>query len=326
MMVISVESDLKKPIEDYLERGLIPDDAMEAKMLVREAAKYTMVEDQLYRKGLHSPMLRCLNPNEAGYVLAEPSFIPSQPLGHFTNGAWTFGAIQDKTGQLRWLIVAVDYFTKWIEAEPLTTISSARVQRFVEVNIITRFGAPAEIVTDNGTQFTGVGFRDLIYEYGIQHHFASVEHPQSNGQAEAANKVILEGLKKRMLEADTSWADQLPFVLWGNRTTAQTSTQETPYRLAYGCESMIPVEIGMMSWRRKSILSQGETANNEALAVEMHLADEARVTAHCRDIAMKQLIAARYNKKVRPRTFQPGCLVLRRADIGNKNSKDGKPS
>ncbi|KAI9126432.1 hypothetical protein K1719_002853 [Acacia pycnantha] len=127
-----------------------------------------------------------------------------------------------------------------------------------------------------------------------------------------------------MLEAETSWVDQLPYVLWGNRTTAQSSTQETSYRLAYGCESMIPVEIGLPSWRRRSILSQGEAANSEALAVELDLADEVRVTAHCRDIAMKQLIAARYNKKVRPRTFQSGNLFLRRADIGNRNAKDGK--
>ncbi|KAI9116835.1 hypothetical protein K1719_012201 [Acacia pycnantha] len=254
----------------------------------------------------------------------QPSCIPSRPPWPFYKwGMDILGPFKTAPGQLRWLIVAVDYFTKWIEAEPLTTISSARVQRFVEVNIITRSSTSRDSNVQRNS-FTGVGFRDLIYEYGIQHHFASVEHPQSNGQAEAANKVILDGLKKRMLEADTSWADQLPFVLWGNRTTAQTSTQETPYRLAYGCESMIPVEIGMMSWRRKSILSQGEIANSEALAVELDLADEARVTSHCRDIAMKQLIAARYNKKVRPRRFQPGCLVLRRADIGNKNSKDGK--
>ncbi|KAI9124441.1 hypothetical protein K1719_004363 [Acacia pycnantha] len=119
------------------------------------------------------------------------------PLAILQMGHGHSGPFKTKTRQLRWLIVAIDYFTKWIEAEPLTTISSARVQRF------------------------GVGFRDLIYEYRIQHHFASVEHPQSNGQAEAANKVILEGLKKRMLEADTFWADQLPFVLWGNRTTAR---------------------------------------------------------------------------------------------------------
>ncbi|KAI9084203.1 hypothetical protein K1719_033874 [Acacia pycnantha] len=96
------------------------------------------------------------------------------PKLHSITAPWPFykwgmdilGPFKTAPGQLRWLIVAVDYFTKWIEAEPLTTISSARVQRFVEVNIITRFGAPAEIVTDNGTQFTGVGFRDLIYEYG----------------------------------------------------------------------------------------------------------------------------------------------------------------
>ncbi|KAI9126512.1 hypothetical protein K1719_002108 [Acacia pycnantha] len=127
-----------------------------------------------------------------------------------------------------------------------------------------------------------------------------------------------------MLEVETAWVDQLPYVLWGIRTTTHTSTKETPYRLTYGCESMIPFEIGLPSWRRRNILSQGETANSEALLAELDLVDEVRVTVHCRDIAAKQLIAARYNKRVRPRSFQLGDLVLRRADIRNKNAKDSK--
>ena len=76
----------------------------------------------------------------------------------------------------------------------------------------------------------------------VKHHFASVEHPQSNGQAEVANKIIMNGLKKRMVEAQESWVDHLYPVLWGYRTSVQSSTGETPFRLTYGCEAMIPVE------------------------------------------------------------------------------------
>ncbi|XP_061362992.1 uncharacterized protein LOC133306646, partial [Gastrolobium bilobum] len=151
-----------------------------------------------------------------------------------------------------------------------------------------------------------------------------VEHPQSKGHAEAANKVIAEGLKKRMFDAKESWVRQLYFVLWGYRTSTQTATGETPYRLTYGCEAMIPVEIGEPSWRKLNNLEQGEQQNSKMLTEELHLVDEARVTAHCRNMMAKQQTAAKYNKKVRPRNFEKNDLVLRRADIGNKNAKDGK--
>ncbi|KAI9085514.1 hypothetical protein K1719_032357 [Acacia pycnantha] len=227
-------------------------------------------------------------------------------------------------GQLQWLIVAVDYFTKWIEVEPLATITSARVWCFVQQSIFYRFGVLAEVVTDNGTQFTDRNFQDMMVDLGVTHHFASIEHPQPNGQAETTNKVILDNLRKKMEDANTSWVEQLYNVLWGYRTPIQSGTQETPFRMTYGCEAMILVKIGQPSWRRLRILEEGEGSNYKALTTKLELVDEVRTTAHCRDMAAKQLIAAKYNRKVRPQTFDRGDLVLRRADMGKKNAKDGK--
>ncbi|KAI9094735.1 hypothetical protein K1719_026541 [Acacia pycnantha] len=223
---------------------------------MRTAASYALVNDELYRKGLHSPMMKCLAENEACYVLTKiheringhhmgakalarkavragycwptmaadakdhvqkcdscqkhASIIraPSAtlqvilaPWPFFKWGMDLLGPFKQAVGQLRWLIVAVDYFTKWIEVELVATITSARVQKFLQKNIIYQFRIPAEIVSDNGTQFTDRGFQEMVAYFNIQQHFASVEHPQSNGQAEAANKVIIDGLKKRMEEA-----------------------------------------------------------------------------------------------------------------------------
>ena len=80
-------------------------------------------------------------------------------------------------------------------------------------------------------------------ELKIKQQFTSVEHPQANGQAEAANKVILAGLKRRLQEAKGAWAEELPQVLWAYRTTPHSTTGESPFRLAYGMEAMIPIEI-----------------------------------------------------------------------------------
>jgi hypothetical protein len=129
--------------------------------------------------------------------------IPPEEL-HTLSVSWPFhtwgmdilGPFHKATGQLKHLLVVVDYFTKWVEAEPLATIMSARVESFTFKTIICRFGIQAAIVTHNGTQSIGSAFKDLLQGLQIRHHCSSVEHPKTNGQAEAANKVILNGLRK----------------------------------------------------------------------------------------------------------------------------------
>ncbi|KAK4284153.1 hypothetical protein QN277_001022 [Acacia crassicarpa] len=125
-----------------------------------------------------------------------------------------------------------------------------------------------------------------------------------------------------MEEARDSWVEHLYSVLWAYRTTIQLSTGEIPFRLTYGCEAMIPVEVGEPSWRKLQAMQ--EQANDEAITAELDLVDEVQTTAHLRDLATKQLIMARYNRKVGLHSFKGNDLVLRRADIGNKNARDGK--
>nr|KYP31056.1 Pol polyprotein [Cajanus cajan] len=101
------------------------------------------------------------------------------------------GPFPPAKGQLKFLLVAIDYFTKWIEACPLTKITTENVQKFTWKSIICRFGIPHSLITDNGRQFIAHSFENFFRELGIKHLPTSVEHPQTNGQAKAANKVIL---------------------------------------------------------------------------------------------------------------------------------------
>jgi len=87
--------------------------------------------------------------------------------------------------------VAIDYSTKWIEAKPLAKITAKNVLRFFKRNILARSGVSAIVISDNETQFTDQRFQDYLRMIGIKQSFTSVEHPQANGLAEAANKVIL---------------------------------------------------------------------------------------------------------------------------------------
>jgi len=117
-------------------------------------------------------------------------------------------------GQTKHLLVAVDYFTKWIVVEPLTSISAKNVQSFVWKNIMCRFGLPNMIVSDNGRQFIDRGLQTFYEDLGIKSVTSSVKHPQTNGQAEAANKVLLNELKKRLRTTKGRWIEELPEVPW----------------------------------------------------------------------------------------------------------------
>ena len=133
------------------------------------------------------------------------------------------------TNQNKYLIVGVDYFTKWIEAEALAKITAQNVLRFYKRNILAHFGIPQAIVTDNGTQFTDKDFQEFVANLGTKQHFTSVEHPQTNGQAEAVNRVILCGLKRRLDETKKRWVEELHSVLWAYRTTPYSTTGETHF-------------------------------------------------------------------------------------------------
>ena len=119
----------------------------------------------------------------------------------------------------RWLLVGTNYFTKWVEVELLSNIRDVDAKRFVWRNIVTRFGIPYTLISDNGLQFDSMVFRKYCEELGIRNRYSIPAYPQENGQAEAVNKVIVSGTKKRLDEVKRKWVDELPHVLWAYRTT-----------------------------------------------------------------------------------------------------------
>ena len=111
------------------------------------------------------------------------------------------------------VLVAVDYFTKWVEAEALANIWDMDVKKFMWKNIVTRFGVSNFLIPDNGLQFDSKAFREFCCDLGIKNRYSTLMYPQSNGQAEAINKTILNGLKKRLDGVKGRWVEELPNVL-----------------------------------------------------------------------------------------------------------------
>ena len=105
-------------------------------------------------------------------------------------------------GNKKYLLVGTDYFTKCVEAEPLANIRDVDAKRFVWKNIVTRFEVPHMLISDNGLQFDSKMFRRYCGELGITNRYSTPTYPQGNGQEEAVNKVIVNGLKKRLDDAN----------------------------------------------------------------------------------------------------------------------------
>ena len=179
-------------------------------------------------------------------------------------------------GNKKYLLVGINYFTKWVEAEPLANIRDVDAKRFVWKNIITRFGVPHMLVSDNGFQFDSKTFRSYYGELGIMNRYANLAYPQGNGQADAVNKVLVNGLKKRLDDAKGKWVEELPHVLWTYRITPRRSTRETPFLMTYGAEAVIPLETGFPTLRT-SLFNPSD--NDEHLKRNLDLIEEKRENA-----------------------------------------------
>ena len=111
------------------------------------------------------------------------------------------------------MLVGTNYFTKWVEVKSLANIRDVDVKKFFWKNIVTRFGIPHSLISDNGLQFDSKSFRRYCCELGITNKYSTPAYPQWNGQAKAINKVIMSGLKKSLDDAKGRWVEELPHVL-----------------------------------------------------------------------------------------------------------------
>ena len=144
------------------------------------------------------------------------------------------GSFPKAVGNKRWLLVGINYFIKWVETEPLANIRDMDAKRFIWKNIATRFGILHTLILDNGLQFDSKAFRRYCCDLGITNRYSTPTYLQGNGQAEAVNKVIVNGLKKRLDDAKGKWVKELPHVFWTYRTTPHRLIGETPFLITYG--------------------------------------------------------------------------------------------
>ena len=187
-------------------------------------------------------------------------------------------------------MVAVDYFTKWAEAEALANIRDTDVKKLVWKNIVTRFRVPNSLVSNNGLQFDSKAFRAFCSDLGIKNKYSTPAYPQSNGQAEAVNKTILNELKRRLDRAMGRWVEKLPKVLWAYRMTPRRSTGETPLSSTYGVEAVIPTEVSLCSAR---VAGFNLAQNADLMTERLDRLEECREAATIRLTEYQQKLAQR---------------------------------
>ncbi|XXG90553.1 hypothetical protein AAC387_Pa12g2289 [Persea americana] len=238
LMCVDLGPSWMDPVIAYLKDDLLLEDKTEAQKIRLKAARFWLSPDgRLYRKSFTGPYLQCVHPSKVDDFLYEiHEGICGSHIGDIV------GPLHRTPGNKRWLIVATDYFTKWIEGEPLSSITEQDTKNFVWKNIITRFGILRTLISDNGTQFDSNFFKSFCQEYGIRNVYSTPAYPQSNGEAEILNKVILDGLKKRLDRAKGRWTEELSSVLWAYMTTPRCSTWATPFSLACDMEVVIPLK------------------------------------------------------------------------------------
>jgi hypothetical protein len=204
--------------------------------------------------------------------------------------------------------VAVEYFSKWIEAKPLATITSVTVQKFFWQNIVCRFGVPKAITVDSGTQFDAEAFKEFCGQIGTKIHFASVRHPESNGLVERANGIIMTGIMKLIFNQPRGkWLDELIKVVWSHNTTISRSIGFTPFKLLFGDEAITLEEA-----KAGSIRTVASSEDKADYSMAKDAIDGIRLRA-VENINKYQAETIKWrDRKVRLKNIKPGHLVLRR--------------
>ena len=222
---------------------------------------------------------------------------------------------------MKFLVVGIDYFKKWVEAKPLVTITEKNVRGFVWKTIICRFGIPRVFISDNGRQFDNSPFREFCEELGIHNHYSSPGHPQDNGQMEVTNRSLLKMIKTRLEGDKGTVARRAPQCPMGLQDYSKNPHRRNSFRLMFGTEVIIPVEIGLTSFKTNEY---DEGSNDNHLRLNLDLLDEACDQAEAKTRAYQQRKARYHNQRMKHREFKMGDIVLRKVTLATKNPTQGK--
>ncbi|GKC53492.1 reverse transcriptase domain-containing protein, partial [Tanacetum coccineum] len=191
--------------------------------------------------------------------------------------AYFMGPFPNSKGN-KYILVAVDYVSKWVEAQDLPINDARVVIRFLR-RLFARFGVPKALISDRRTHFCNSQLEKALQKYGVTHKLSTAYHPQTNGQTEVTNRAIKRILERSVGYNPKNWSEKLDDALWAFRTAYKTPTGCTPFRLVYEKACHLPVEIEHKAyWALKQYnMDLTATAKNRFMELNelMELRDEA---------------------------------------------------
>ncbi|GJU02256.1 reverse transcriptase domain-containing protein [Tanacetum coccineum] len=203
----------------------------------------------------------------------------------------------------KYIFVAVDYLSKWVEAKALPTNDARVVVKFLK-SFFARFGTPRAIISDRGTHFCNDHFAKVMSKYGVTHSLATAYHPQTSGQVEVSNRGLKRILEKTVGENRASWFDKLDDSLWAFRTAFKTPIGCTPYKLVYGKSCHLPIELEHKAyWALKH-------ANFDLKIVGDHRTLQLNELNYENYLIYKERTKKLHDSKIKNRIFNVGDQVL----------------
>ena len=239
--------------------------------------------------------------------------IPVNPSLTFETWAIYFVGPFHKQGKrtgVRYIIIVVEYVTKWAEVEPVPSCTKEVATKFIYENIITRFGCPLTLISDKGSHFINQTIQILLKEFLIDHHKSSAYHPQANEAIESFNKTLTKGLTKICNIDKDDQDEKIPTVPWAYRTTYKRATNQTPFKLVYGQEAIVPLHFRQNTPKIANILKIDTTNLRDERMFQLQKLEEDRVLALHHQEAQKQQQKAWHDRNIKTKNIAVGDLVL----------------
>ncbi|GKB11158.1 reverse transcriptase domain-containing protein [Tanacetum coccineum] len=208
-----------------------------------------------------------------------------------------------------YILVAVDYLSKWVEAKALLTNDARVVCKFLK-SLFAYFGTPRAIISDRGTHFCNDQFAKVMLKYEVTHRLSIAYHPQTSGQVEISNRGLKRILERTVGENRASWSDKLEDALWAFRTAFKTPIGCAPYKLVYGKACHLPIELEHKAyWALKHCNFDLKTAGDHR-KVQMNELNELRDQAYENSLIYKEKTKKIHDSKIKNRVFNVGDRVL----------------
>nr|GEU51737.1 reverse transcriptase domain-containing protein [Tanacetum cinerariifolium] len=209
----------------------------------------------------------------------------------------------------KYILVAVDYFSKWVEAKALPTNDARVVVKFLK-SLFSRFGTSRAIISDRGTHFYNDQFARVMTKYGVTHRLATAYHPQTSGQVEVSNRGLKRTLERTVGENHASWSDKLDDALWAFRTAFKTPIGCTPYKLVYGRSCHLPIELEHKAyWALKHANFDLKTMGDHQ-KLQLNELNELRDQTYENYLIYKERTKKLQDSKIKNRIFNVGDQVL----------------